>query len=788
MLEFFRRYQKFFFIIVTVVIVISFTFFGTYDAFSGPKEKETVAFTAVDGSEVSSRELDDLVNFLSVDWQAHLYWNVAWGANPFNDDVITNNFLRTGVAEVIVAPYLPKLQKELNSRLEKEKRFVPYANPSAPFVGVEQVWGYFAPDIKKNFDELRSQSDAASSEAFSQRINLFLAERRFPSSYLKRILKYQEAQHNWLTPDADLARRDLSLFGYHSMQDWFGKDFLALMAEYIINTAKIAESKGFQVSKSEALASLMANLQTSFKEAKANPYFAVRSVSDYYLEALRRLNMDETRLVTIWRQVLLFRNYFDANKDSILVSSLPYKEFFEKQNEYVDALVFKLPQELAFQKMSDVEKFDLYVKAVSEPKEAKAKGLLMPPQKYLSSQEIKKIYPELVQKTYRLRFGFCNKEALEAKIGVKKTWDWETEDASWKLLQDKFTELASKRAQTKEERQALLDSLDAKTRSRVDEFARSQIVEQHPEWVKDALADVSMKEEVVDIREQGGRLPFIGVQDRASLIALLDKAPLQELSSALSAYSQDKIHYYRIEVLEKPESEIILTYKEALDDGTLDLLLNKALEATYLRVRTQRSSQFVQDNGDWKPFAEVKEQVAAIHFEELIHKLDEECAKEEKEFPRFCKWKDKDEARVAVRLLPYMKSVWKKIKEQPEQASKWLKDPKLALSEPLAEQWKLIEVNEKIARNSDVVSIDVHEAFSIKPDVFSTLGYRKGAGITFFKVYSKGTLPFDDDVRAKVMEARELLGRSVEQELAKMLLKTMQEKDALVLVNDGRTK
>ncbi len=788
MLEFFRRYQKFFFIIITVVIVISFTFFGTYEAFSGPKEKDTVAFTAVDGTKIYSRELNDLVNFLAVDWQAHLHWNVAWGANPFNDDVITNNFLSTGVAEVIVAPYLPKLRKELNSRLEKEKRFMPYANPRAPFVGVEQVWSYFAPDLKKNFDALKSQSDAASAEAFSDRVNLFLAERRFPSSYLKQILRYQETQQSWLTPDEDLPRRDLALFGYHSVQDWFGKDFLQLMAEYIINTAKIAEEKGFQVSKEEAMQSVMTNLQKSFKEAKANPYFAVRNISEYYLDALRRLNMDEARLISLWRQILLFRNYFEVNADSILVSSLPYNDFLARQNEYVEANVFKLPSELCFQTMADVEKFELYVAAVREPKEAKAKGLFALPQKYLLPQEVKKIYPELVQKRYRLRYATCSKEALEAKIGVKKTWEWEAEGDNWKVLQNKFPELAGKVAQTKEERSVLLDALDSKTRGRVDEFSRMQIVDQHPEWIKDSLATLTLKEEVVDVREQGGRLPFIGVQDRAQLMAVLDKAPLQELSEKLAAYSQDKIHYYRIEVVEKPEKEEILTFKEAVNDGTLDMLLNKALEATYLRVRTQKSAQFVRDNGEWKAFAEVKEQMGQIHFEELIRRLDEECAKEEKAFPLFCDWKDKPKARVAVRLLPYMKESWKKMKEQPGLAAQLVRDPKMGPENAFVEQWKLIELNEKAVRNADVSAVDVNEAFSLKPDTFSSLCYRGNAGITFFKVYNKGVLPCEEDVREKVMEARELLGRGLEQELAKVLLVQMQEKGALELEGDGVTK
>lgn len=772
MLEFFRRYQKFFFIIVTCVIVISFTFFGTYDAFVGSaKENDTVAFTAVDGCKISGREFSDLVNFLSVD-------------HPFSDDVIENNFLLSGIAEVIAEPFLAKFQSELQSRHEKEKRFVPYANAQAPFVGVEAIWSYFAPDIKTYFEALKSMPDAATKDAFSCRVKLYLAERRFPAGYQKRILKYQEKQHSWLAPDEGLAHRDLSLFGYHNLQDWFGKNFLELVGEYIINCAKIAESKGYSVSKAEAMQSLMANLNASFKEASANPYNAISNVSDYYLDALRRLNMDEARLVQAAKKVLLFRNYFNANKDAILVSTLPYRDFLEHQNEFVEAKVYKLPSELTFQKMADLEKFEIYVNAVRDPKEPKAK-LPMPPQKYLSLQEIKKSFPELVQKRYRLRYATCNKEALEAKIGLRGTWQWQKEDAGFKMLQDKFPEIAGKfadnRVKTKEERQVLLDALDSKTRSRIDDFSREQIVNLHPEWVEETLASMPMKEEVVDIREQGGQLPFSFVNDRAALMALLDKASPNVASSELSCYTQDKVHYYRIVLLDSPEKEQLLTFKEAKQDGTLDQIYNTMLEATYTKVR----SKFTRENGEYKPFAEVKDQIGDIHFEELIETLDEECQKEQKEAPQFCNWKDKDEARLAVRLLPYMRSVLKKIKADPKVVAKAVVDQKAKGSNPLQEQWKLVEANEKVSRGQDEKVIAIEEAFLLQPDLFSTLSYTENAGITFFKVYGKGTLPFEEDLRAKVMEARALLAGGLELELAKSLLTEMQQKNAIAAAQDG---
>ena len=70
-------------------------------------------------------------------------------------------------------------------------------------------------------------------------------------------------------------------------------------------------------------------------------------------------------------------------------------------------------------------------------------------------------------------------------------------------MKKNFLELGSKKASTREERFAALDSLDDKTRNQVDTFARAAIVETHPEWIDQALENAPAKtdETVSWIRE-----------------------------------------------------------------------------------------------------------------------------------------------------------------------------------------------------------------------------------------------------------------------------------------------
>src|SRR5207248_2159928 len=136
----------------------------------------------------------------------------------------------------------------------------------------------YAPDVKTNFDLLRNCDKANDQAAFSARVNLYVAERRFPSVYLKQLLHRQESAHKWLTQDQNLAQRDLSLFGYHNVQDWFGRDFLELAAQFVINASKVAEQKGYSISTEEALGSLFRNAEVAFKENHGKMYLGVATL------------------------------------------------------------------------------------------------------------------------------------------------------------------------------------------------------------------------------------------------------------------------------------------------------------------------------------------------------------------------------------------------------------------------------------------------------------------------------------------------------------------------------
>ena len=183
MLDFFRRNQRYFFLIITVVIVISFSFFGTYNTISESPFREQIAFKTVEGSTVTRHELDEMLLFISSDSEDKQLVGGAWGPNFLNDGVIKKDFLATGLAEVLAAAYPEELQGDLNTRFEKERRFSLYTHPQARFVGTESVWKYFAPEMSTAYNTLRVSPDPQTPEAFKARVDLYLMQRELPRNF-----------------------------------------------------------------------------------------------------------------------------------------------------------------------------------------------------------------------------------------------------------------------------------------------------------------------------------------------------------------------------------------------------------------------------------------------------------------------------------------------------------------------------------------------------------------------------------------------------------------------------
>ena len=539
------------------------------------------------------------------------------------------DFLETGLGVQLAMAYAPDLQSDLATRLEKEKHYSLYTNPQARFIGVESAWNSFAPGMSGYFHALRAAQGPLSREALQARILLFLAERQMPPTFLRQILRYQEKQQSWVTPDPKLDYTDLSLFGYHTAEDWLGPRFMRLVAEFIMNAAAIAEQKGYEVSKADALADLMRNSELSYQQNVRNPQIGVKSSHEYFNEQLRRLGLDKNAAAKQWRQVMLFRRLFQDMGSSVFVDPQTFNKLDAYATESVDGELFRLSKEFRFGSYRALQKFEAYLDAVSKRSDDD-KAKLTLPAAFLSAAEVSKKNPELVEKRYLLEIAKADKKALQGNVGMKETWDWEVSDKGWEQLKKKFPELGVAKAKTRDERFGVLDDLDDKTRLSVDSFARAALVDEHAEWLDKALQEAVSKRETVGLHAKGGNRAFAGLDNGEELIKLLDAAPLasedaaarsaaaKEAADKLSHFSADEETYYRIGVIDRAPQAEVLSFAEADKQGELDKLLDSKLEAYYLKIREASPKEFQRADKSWKPLAEVKDVVADRYFEKVL--------------------------------------------------------------------------------------------------------------------------------------------------------------------------
>lgn len=791
MLDFFRRYQRYFFLVITVVIIISFSFFGTYSTLGSNTWREQVAFKAINGHDVTRSDVDEMALFLATDSEDKMLYGGVWGPNFLNDGVIRKDFFETELGQELALAYQDDLQEDIGKRLAKEKKYTLYSHPQAPFLGVEGVWSYFAPQMNTYFAAMQKAQNGLDPTAFNNRVNLYLAEKKLPASTLRYILNYQEKQYgDWVKPDDRLNQIDLSLFGYHTLEDWFGPHFTRLVSEFIINAAILAEQQGYDVSKAEVLTDLVRNTQISYQQNQNNPNLGVTSPEEYLNEQLRRLNMDQARAIKIWRQVLLFRRYFHDAGANALVDNLVSQKLNHFAHENVTVDLYRLPAALKVANYQDLQNLETYLYAVT--KQNKADSLALP-QQFLAVEDIAKKYPELIQNRYVLQVAKVNQKALQARIGLRQLWDWEADEKNWPALTKQFPTLGVKAAQTREDRFDALESLDPTARSVVDAFAKQEIIKSHPEWINQALSDAKPETIVVGLRTQGGKMPFSGLDEkekRQNFIHLLDEAPVGltvSPDSPLYEFSADQQVYYRIAVVERAENKEILTFEEARTDGTLDEVRDRILEQYYVTIRGKDSSLYQNDKKEWKPFKEVRDSVADQYFKKVIVAL-EPIQKEvvDGQDPQLIS-KDKT---ATLRLYPYLNKIKEELAKDTTKTEQWVKvqpednDSTMTLAQrpALADQWKIEKATVTLNRQSSDNGVNVTEALALTENAWSPLQTPVNGDLAFYQVKGRGDA--SDQSTAAIEQARAaqaLLGAEAQRHLMRQVLTELKDKNAISL-------
>jgi GcvH upstream region-like protein len=782
MFDFFRKYQHYIFIVVTVVIVISFSFFGTYNTIGSTSWREQIAFKAVNGSEITRAEVDEMSIFIATDNSEKMLYGGVWGPNFLNDGVIRKNFLETGIAKEIAAAYIKELESDLMRRHEKENTFKLYTHPQAAFVGVARAWEYFAPDMQKYYHQLRTVTTPK--EVFDTKVDLYLSQKLFDPSLLRQVLRFQEKQNSWLSPDPNLDKTDLSLFGYHSIEDWFGSHFTRLISQFIINASIVAESKGYTVSQTEALSDLIRNAEESYQQNINQPNLGVKNLSEYINEQLRRMNMDQSRAIRLWRQVMLFRRYFQDAGGVALVDTITSTQFHGFSKEGLEVDLYRLPSEFRLGDYDSLQKFQVYLEAIAPVAQKKSLAL---PSTFLTTDQVLKSTPELVQRKYVLEVAEVNKKSLQSKVSVKEMWNWEVQDANWETLKKQFPDLGVKEAKTREERFDALDSLDPIMAAKVQAFARVAIINNHQDWIEKALDEAPLEKKTIGIRLEGGKFYFEGLNDKAKrkdFIALLEKAPLNEspiLGSPLYAFSADQEHYYRIKLIERSANSEVLTFAEANSDGTLNQLKDRLLEKYYIATRDQHPMLYQKADKSWKNFSEVRDLVADSYFESINKLLEEEY----RQLVDNADVKSAGKDRLAsLRFYSLIKDKRGDLEKNHTEtaAQSDVKKTNGLEKKDLVDQWKIFKERIHLSRANPSSGVDITEAFALPIQGRSAIKTPANGDLLFYQIIAPEiSNDTDSAVDEQVNRVHQKLSDNAQQILTRELLKQIQVKGAISL-------
>ncbi|MCP5505245.1 MAG: SurA N-terminal domain-containing protein, partial [Chlamydiales bacterium] len=205
MLDFFRKYQRYFFVVIAVVIVISFSFFGTHQTINQPQKVEDRCIgQAVDGSKMMKSEVDQMIRFIWSDRSDITLAEKGIMPNFFNDGVIRKDLMGTGIGTLLVNAYFEDLQVELQEKMERHKNYHPYVHPTAPFISVKNLWAQVLPAQKMNLERFLDKATEMTPETFSLLVDLYLGETAFPPHILREYLMFQEKHYDWIQPDPAL--------------------------------------------------------------------------------------------------------------------------------------------------------------------------------------------------------------------------------------------------------------------------------------------------------------------------------------------------------------------------------------------------------------------------------------------------------------------------------------------------------------------------------------------------------------------------------------------------------
>lgn len=583
MLGFFKRYQRVFIGLLVAILCTSFLFFGIFPK-GGNGFEDPVAFKLSNGKKVKRSHLEGIKALMETNNGESLIFGRALGAHFFTENFIVSDLMKPGILSLLVDRYENEFKEDLTQHLKREKAFTPYFHPNANFLNAESIWSIHAPKLKEELYRLHQETDAK--KAFNIRQNLYLQEESFDPFALWQVLKEQEAQLSWLPKDQDLTPEKLHLFGYQSTREWLGEALMDKATKLVLEVNHFAKSQGCVISMQDAQNDLLKLNEVNFQRLRALGIKEFETKEHYFQEKCKRLGLTAHQMVSLWRELLVFRRFLNESAQSLLLDQTTFQAFEQHASEKVHVATYSLPKELQFENKDQWMQFEAYLQALGKPIDQLSLKFKKRP-----TQEIAKRYPSLVEDRFHLAFQEVSLQECLLNVQQKEVWQFKLNKDNQPLLKKQFPSLAFREGMSQKELQELFESLDPKMNYLVDQFVKETLVKVSDTWYESAFKEAKLIEGDFLVRKNGQGLPFFGLESYEGkslwLSQLIDLAENFD-EDRLKVFTFDQKHYYKLKQAQLIEKDRLVAFSTLRQDRSLEKLL-------YLTLKDFKKEEFHLD-------------------------------------------------------------------------------------------------------------------------------------------------------------------------------------------------
>ncbi len=578
MLALLRKYQKSIFIVTTLVVISTFVFYGAFRANRGiiaqnKHIKENVLYQTSQGVKVTDADIRQMAAFLNEEVDSFSQTPI----NMFNGQFVSHYLFEAGIGTSLGTEFFSDIEASLITKFQKMQNYQPYVHPAWPMMSAEKIWEIFAPDLAQAYKEFKSYENP-DRDMFAVVQKLFLQATHLPSSFLQQILLAYQNQNPQLPKDPALHHQDLSLFHAHNLSDWFGKEYLDIVAQFVINTASMAKEKGLSFTEAQVHESLLQN-GVEFIHIYGGKEVAPNQVESLLQTFCFQHQCSEKDLLRMWKQVMLCKAYLDQGNEIVFEPDF-FQGYMKESAKRLKVSLYQMPKEFQIRTPYDYARIETYLTAIFPDK---AFVHAQWPTAILPLENIKEKTPELVYHKVIVNMASLTKDEAKYHISLKDLWDYETGDLGWKKILTLVP--SAKDVAQKADRYAFIKQLPPQKKQEVDEVCKNEMLEKNPQWIENWLNGQTLQEATLIIPVAGGTLPLSGFVSSEEL--LQDLSSLKE--KAPNIISKDGVHFYKIEFIDIG-AEQIMTFQEAVKEGTLDALVARDLLSFFEEERHKQSS------------------------------------------------------------------------------------------------------------------------------------------------------------------------------------------------------